>query len=196
MASQRRQPEGGHPPHPHSHGRPPGAEAMLALAKRVTDACGAPVVGGVAATLHGGGSLTREIDIYSADFKKTHEALIEAGFRWDAERREHLVDGVPVHMVADDSLGGKPGRVGTIEGIKVIGLADLVRGKLTVGLEAIHRAKDIGDVVDLIRAVPLKKDFAPRLPKHLRTPFKELVEQVHGPRRTRLPTMEFWKKHA
>lgn len=191
------QPDEPHPhPHPHSHGHPPGVETILTLAKRVTDACGAPVVGGIAVILHGGGRMTRDIDVYSADFKQTHAALVEAGIRWDARRREHVVDGVPVHMVADDSLGGPPKRVSTIEGIKVIGLADLVRGKLTVGLEAVHRAKNIGDVIELIRVVPLKKGFAPRLPKHLRAPFKTLVEQVHEPRRTRMPTLEFWKKYA
>lgn len=30
----------------------------------------------------------------------------------------------------------------------------------------------------------------------LRKPFKELVEQVHGPRRATLPTPLFWKKYA
>lgn len=179
-------------PHPPSRGLPPGADQLIALARRVTDACGAPVVGGVAALLHGCGRTTRDIDLYSPDFRQTHDKLESAGIRWDARRREHVVDGIPVHMVADDSLGGPPGRVSTIKGVKVIGLADLVRGKLTVGLQNVNRAKDIADVVELIQVVPLKKDFAAKLPRSLRTPFKQLVEQVHGPRRTVIPTLRFW----
>lgn len=143
--------------------------------------------------LHGGGRLTRDVDLYSEDFRATHERLVGAGFRWDARRREHLIDGVPIHLVGPDSLGGPPTRVSSLRGVKVIGLADLVRGKLTVGLETIRRAKDIADVIELIRVVPLKKDFAPRLPKKLRAPFKELVDQVHGPRRTVVRPFRFWK---
>ncbi len=165
---------------------------MLLLAKRVTDACGAPVVGGIAVALHGWGRYTRDIDIYSADFSATHEKLEAAGIMRNAERREYMIDGVAVHMVGDDSLGGPPGRISTIRGVKVIGLADLIRGKLTVGLENINRGKDVIDVVELIRCIPLKKDFATKLPKHLRAPFKQLVEQVHGPRRTPIPTLRFW----
>lgn len=179
-------------PHPPTRGLPPGGEAFLALAKRVTDASGAPAVGGVAVILHGWGRTTRDIDIYSADFHATHEKLETAGFKWDPRRREHSIEGVPIHLVADDSLGGPPGRVSTIRGVRVIGLADLMRGKLTVGLENINRAKDIADVIELIRLVPLKKDFAAKLPKHLRAPFKQLVEQVHGPRRHTMPTLRLW----
>jgi hypothetical protein len=165
---------------------------MLERARRITDASGMPVVCGVAVFLHGYRRTTRDIDIYSPDFAKTRDDLESAGIMWNAKRREFLIDDVPVHMVGDDSLGGPPKRVSTIEGVKVIGLADLVRGKLTVGLESVNRAKDIGDVVELIRLVPLKKDFAAKLPKHLRTPFKQLVEQVHGPRRTVIPTLRLW----
>jgi len=99
---------------------------------------------------------------------------VAAGFNWDARRREHLIDGVPIHLVGPDSLGGPPLRVSTLRGVKVIGLVDLVRGKLTVGLETIRRAKDIADVIELIRVVPLKKNFAPRLPRNCALPSRNL----------------------
>lgn len=166
----------------------------LQLAKRVTDATGCPVVGGVAVALHGWPRFTGDIDIYSTDFWQTHQKLEAAGILWDSRTREHVIDGVAIHMVKDDSLGGPPGRISTIQGVKVIGLADLVRDKLTVGLEEIHRRKDVLDVLELIRVVPLKKDFAAELPRHLRSAFKELVEQVHGKRH--LPAVKFWKKYA
>lgn len=192
------QPDGPQPgdPHPPSRGEVPGTEDMLALARRVTQASGCPVVGGLAVVLHGWGRYTRDIDIYSTDFKQTHEKLLAAGIEWDAKRREHVVDGVPVHMVGDDSLGGPATRPSTIRGVKVIRLVDLIRGKLTVGLENINRGKDVVDVIELIRIVPLKKDFAPRLPKNLRGAFKELVDQVHAPRRTTLSFRAYFKKHG
>jgi len=182
--------------HPRSRGRPMGEDQLLPLAQRVTDATGCPVVGGIAVMLHGGGRNTSDIDIYSDDFWKSHEAMEKAGILWNAERHEHLIDGIAVHMVAEDSLGGPPNGISTIKGVKVIGLADLIRAKLTVGLQEVKRSKDLGHVIDLIEAVPLGKDFAAKLPKHLRSPFKVLVEQVRGPKRTTIPPAAFRKKYA
>lgn len=191
MASQRIQPE-----HPPSRGKPLGEDALIPLAKRVTQATDAPVVGGVAVMLHGGGRNTSDIDIYSEDFWATHERLEAAGIMWDAAAREHRVDGVAVHMVGPDLLGGRPKRTSTIKGVRVIGLADLVGCKLTIGLKAIKRSKDIAHVVDLIEAVPLDKSFASKLPTSLRAPFKALVDQVREPRRTSIPSSAFRKKFA
>lgn len=182
--------------HPPSRGQPRGYEEMLALAKRVTDATDCPLVGGVAVLLHGGVRTTVDIDIYSADFWRTHSQLEAAGIMWDAGQREHLVDGVAVHMEKDDSLGGPPKRISTIKGVKVIGLTDLIRGKLTVGLRETRRSKDITHVLDLIEMIPLGKDFAAKLPTALRAPFKRLVDEVHGPRRTERPPREFWRKYG
>lgn len=168
----------------------------MLLAKRITDITDCPVVGGIAVALHGYPRYTGDIDIYSLDRWATHELLEAAGIKWDGAHREHVIDGVAVHMVQDDSLGGPPKHVRTIQGVKVIGLADLVRGKLTVGLEEHHRGKDIADVLELIRLVPLRKDFAAKLPKHLRSAFEEFVDQVHGPRRTTMTPFQFWKKYA
>jgi hypothetical protein len=182
--------------HPDSRRSSPELARTFELARRVTDVTGCPVVGGLAVALHGWPRFTGDIDIYSADFWKTHEKLEAAGIMWNAENREHIVDGVAVHMVHEDELGGVPGRTSTIQGVKVIGLADLIRAKLTSGLDKVQRRKDILDVLELIRLIPLKKDFAAKLPKQLRTPFKELVEDVHGPSRTAVPPLKFWKQHS
>lgn len=188
--------------HPPSRGRAPGVDEIVAIARRVTDAAGAPVVGGIAVVLHGGGRHTSDIDIYSEDFWATHERLEAAGIMWDAKRREHIAGKVPVHMVGADSLGGPPRRVSTIEGVRVISLADLIRAKLTVGLQEVRRSKDLTHVIDLIAAIPLGKDFAAKLPRRLQAPFKELVDQVHGSgkdgarRRSPVPPSTFRKKYA
>jgi len=158
----------------------------------VTSITGCPVIGGVAVMLHGGGQNTSDIDILSADLWLTHEKLEAAGCLWDATRREHSIDGVPVHMVNEDALGGPPKRISTIKGVKVIGLADLIRGKLSLGLSDIRRSRDVTHVIHLIERIPLGKDFAAKLPKELRAPFKMLVEQVRGPRRTVVPTLRIW----
>jgi hypothetical protein len=178
--------------HPASRGRPLGEAELLPLAKRITDATGCPVVGGVAVMLHGGGRNTSDIDIYSPDFWATHTKLEGAGMLWNAARREHEIDGVAIHMVGDDSLGGPPKRISTIRGVKVIGLADLIRGKMTVGLASVRRSKDITHVLDLIERVPLGKDFAAKLPTTLRATFKRLVNEIHEPRRTTVPTLSLW----
>lgn len=182
--------------HPQSDRPSPDLGRTIELSRRVTQITGRPVVGGVAVALHGFPRHTGDIDIYSDDFWETHELLEAHGIMWDGKRREHVIDGVAIHMVGDDSLGGAPKRISTIQGVKVIGLADLVRGKLTVGLDEVKRRKDILDVLELIRVVPLRKDFAAKLPTKLRTPFKALVDDVHGPRRTAIPPLDFWKKIA
>lgn len=182
--------------HPPSRGKALGRDEAVALARKVTNATNAPVVGGIAVLLHGGSRATSDIGIYSSDFWETHKKLEAAGMLWDSDRREHVIENVAIHMDGDDSLGGPPKRVSTIDGVRVIGLADLVRGKLTVGLESIRRSKDITHVIDLIERVPLKRDFAAKLPTHLRKPFKLLVDEVHEPRRTAVPPKKFWKQFA
>lgn len=162
----------------------------------MSDATGCAIVGGVAVMLHGGGRHTYDIDIYSEDFWASHEKLVAAGITWDNDRREHLIDGVAVHMVKEDSLGGPPKRISTIRGIRVLSLADLIRAKLTVGLNEPRRAKDIAHVVDLIQRIPLGKDFAAKLPTKLRAPFKRLVDDVSGPRRTSLGYAALLRAHG
>ncbi|MEZ6233465.1 MAG: hypothetical protein R3B68_04690 [Phycisphaerales bacterium] len=184
------------PQHPRDRGPALGEDTLLPLAKRVTDATGCPVVGGVAVILHGGGRSTSDIDIYSPDRWATHEALEAAGILWDSANREHVIDGVAVHMVDDESLARTPAKTSTIKGVRVLRLADLVAAKLKVGLTSMRRSKDITHVLDLIERIPLKKDFAAELPRSLQSPFKALVDQVHAPRRTTIPPREFWKKYA
>jgi hypothetical protein len=95
-------------------------------------------------------------------------------------------------MVDPATLEAEPVRVSTIKGVRVIALADLVRTALSRGLAGLHRALDLSRVIDLIERIPLKKDFASKL----RAPFKRLVDEVHEPRRTPLPTLKFFKTYG
>jgi hypothetical protein len=168
--------------HPRDTGPALGESELIAAAKRVTQATGAPVIGGVAVILHGGGRSTTDVDILSDDLWTTHTQLEEAGILWDSKRREHVADGIPVHLVPTSMLGqaGENVRkVSTIKGVKVVSLADLIRIKLASGLTNAARAKDLAHVVDLIQRVPLDKSFASKLPQHLRAPFKKLVDTTN-----------------
>jgi len=172
------------PSHPPSPGPALGEAEVLSLAKRVTDVTGCPVIGGIAVILHGGPRATRDIDIYSENLWETHTKLEAAGMLWQGSQKQHLIDGVPIHMVPAETFGGVPKRLSTIRGVKAIGLADLIRSKLTLGVKGIRRSRDITHVLDLIEAIPLKRDYAAKLPTALRGAFKHLVDEVHEPRRT------------
>lgn len=67
-----------------------------------------------------------------------------------------------------------------IDGIRVVTLKDLIAIKLISGLKNPGRSKDIADVEDLIRRVPLDKRFAARLPPEIRTDFKKIIEAVRA----------------
>ncbi|MFT3684905.1 MAG: hypothetical protein QM783_08260 [Phycisphaerales bacterium] len=167
--------------HPRDTRPAPGEAELIAVAKRVTQATGAPVIGGVAVILHGGGRTTADVDILSEDLWTTHIQLEDAGILWDSKRREHVTDGIPVRLVPIEMVGSAEEglrKASTIKGVKVVSLADLVRIKLASGLANAARAKDLAHVVDLVQRVPLDKSFASKLPQHLRAPFKKLVDTI------------------
>lgn len=177
---------------------PLGLDELVPVAHRVTQATGCPVIGGVAVMLHGGGRNTSDIDIHSSDLWATHQKLEAAGFLWDAKKKEHRDQqtGTPVHMVPLEMIGQPIKHVSVIRGIKVAGLADVIRMKLECGLSDIRRSKDLAHVIDLIQAVPLKKAFAAKLPPKLRAAFRALADEVYEPRRTSLPPASFRKRYA
>ncbi len=156
---------------------------LLVLARRVTAATGAPVLGGIAVFLHGYRRTTEDVDLLAAAPRETAAALEKLGATWDERRREHVLDGVPIHLVTLDQAGGPPQEVVQIEGVAAVSLRDLVRQKLRTGLDRPDRAQDLADVIELIRRVPLDKRFASRLPQALRVPFKKLVDVVRDARR-------------
>jgi hypothetical protein len=61
----------------------------------------------------------------------------------------------------------------------------LIAIKLICGLKVRGRSRDIGDVEDLIRSVPLDKRFGTRLPRQVRAEFKALVDAVRAGERAR-----------
>jgi len=153
---------------------------LLAVARRLGGV--GPVVGGVAVFLHGYRRTTEDIDVFTDDTARASAALEALGAVWDAVNREHVLDGVPVHLVTVEQTGDAPTHVSEIEGVRVVGLADLVRFKLRSGTSSVARAKDLADVVEMIRRVPLDKSFAGKLPADLRGEFKRLADAVAADR--------------
>lgn len=151
---------------------------LLAVARRLSSASVGPILGGVAVFLHGYRRTTRDVDIFAEDSKVAAGILESMGATWDPARREHTLDGVPVHIVTPQQTGRAPVNSVEVSGIRVAALPDLVAMKLTSGLAKPSRAQDLADVVGLIRAVPLDKPFAAKLPANLRTDFKRLVDAV------------------
>lgn len=158
---------------------------ILAVARRLRDVVDAPVLGGIAVYLHGGGRSTVDLDLYATDSRTTAAQLQSAGARWIKATREFVLDGVRIHTVTPQDAGVSIDRTSIIDGIRVVTLKDLIAIKLLCGLKHPGRSKDLGDVEELIRSVPLDKRFAAKLPKNLRTEFKALVDAVRAGDRSR-----------
>lgn len=93
-------------------------------------------------------------------------------------------------LIAGDFPGdGKPKPVAfpdpaeaAIQGVefRILPPHKLVELKLASGMTALHRAKDIGDVVELIRAAKLPRDLANDLDPSVRAKYVELWEAVEA----------------
>lgn len=166
-------------------GMPGDNRHILDIARRIQEHVDAPVLGGIAVFLHGVIRSTADLDLYTPDRTATAVQLEAAGAVWNKGRREHVLDGVRIHTVTPEDARVTVEQTSIIDGVRVIGLKDLVAIKLFCGLENPGRSKDIGDVEELIRSVPLDKRFAVKLPKEIRPEFKALVDAVRAGDRLR-----------
>ena len=157
---------------------PGNNETILEVARSLRDRVDAPVLGGIAVYLHGYLRSTVDLDLYTPDRRVTAEQLEAAGAKWDRTHREHVLNAVRIHTVTPEEARHTVQRTSIIDGVRVVSLKDLIAIKLITGLEHVGRAKDIGDVEELIRVVPLDKRFASKLPAELRALFKRLVDGV------------------
>jgi hypothetical protein len=103
---------------------------------------------------------------------------VAAGARWDAEAREHVLNGVRIRTVTPDDARHVVEKTSVIRGVRVVSLRDLIAIKLLCGLENAGRSKDSADVEELVRGIPLDKRFAGKLPPPLRVPFESIVDAV------------------
>jgi hypothetical protein len=161
-------------------GLPGDNQKILDVARTLSSKVNAPVLGGIAVILHGYARTTVDLDLYTEDRNVTDVELRAAGAHWSSVAREHVLDDVRIHTVTPEDARHRVRRVSTIDGIRVISLKDLIAIKLYTGLMIPARAKDLGDVQELIRAVPLDKTLASRLPKELRDPYKLMVDAIRA----------------
>ena len=104
---------------------------------------------------------------------------------WDTAQREHVLDDVRIHTVTPDDAGHVVASTSIIDGVRVVSLKDLIAIKLRCGLGNLNRSKDVADVVELIRLIPLDERFADNLPVELRPEFKRFVDAVRAGERER-----------
>jgi len=166
-------------------GLPGDNSHILQVARRIRSIVKTPVLGGIAVYLHGGGRSTVDLDLYTTDLEATSAQLEAAGAKWVKASREHVLDGVRIHTVTPQDAGVTIERSSIIDGIRVVTLKDLIAIKLLCGLKNPGRSKDLGDVEELIRSVPLDKRFAARLPKSVRSEFEVLVDALRASERPR-----------
>ena len=153
---------------------------ILDVARKLRSMVDAPVLGGIAVFLHGVQRATVDLDLYTEDRRATAAQLEAAGAKWDSTNREHVLDGIRIHTVSQEEAGITIQRTSILDGVRVVTLKDLIAIKLLCGLNHPARSKDLGDVEELIRAVPLDKRFAAKLPKGVRSEFKAMVDAVRA----------------
>lgn len=153
------------------------------------------VIGAVALNQHGFQRFTSDIDILlsSDGLKKFTECLLGLGYRpaFEGARKKFRTSetNVPVEFIVTGEFPGdglpKPiafpdpsVSIIEIDGIKTITLEKLIELKLSSGMTAPDRLKDLADVQELIKIKGLDAEFALRLDEYVRAKFLELYQGV------------------
>lgn len=179
------------------------AGAVHAALRRITqrlDALGVAyaVAGGMALFKHGYRRFTDDVDLLvsSAGLRRIHQELPGLGYVHAFAGSKNLRDtekGVKIEFLVEGDYPGdgkpKPVRFPAPEavavdfdGIKVIGLNALVELKLASGMSGADRAKDLGDVQELIKTLHLASDFTEQLHPTVREKYGELWAATRGKR--------------
>jgi hypothetical protein len=154
------------------------------------------LAGAMAMFLHGYQRFTVDIDLLVSreSLQKIHESLEGLGYVPPFPGSKNLRDtetGVRIDfIVAGDYPGdGKPKPVRfpmpedvstDLCGISVLQLSKLVELKLASGISSPGRLKDLADVQELIKLMPLSRDFAEGLDPSVRDKFIELWDGVQA----------------
>lgn len=152
------------------------------------------VCGGMALVAHGYDRTTVDVDILLTPqgLISAHQGLDGLGYVPPFAGSKNLRDvktGVRIKFLLAGQFPGDgkpkpvafpdPQGVGVeIGGIHYLNLPTLVELKLASGMSNILRAKDIGDVVELIKILRLAPDFAQQLNPYVRDRFTELAKAV------------------
>ena len=157
------------------------------------------VVGGMALFFHGFRRFTEDIDILVSreGLDRIHRELEGLGWVPPFEGSKNLRDaelGVKIEFLVTGEYPGDgkpkpvafpdPAAVGVeVGGVRCVNLPTLVELKLTSGMTAPGRLKDLGDIEQVIRTLDLPRDFALRLNPFVRSRYEELWDGVEAGRR-------------
>ena len=153
------------------------------------------VIGAIALNQHGYRRFTEDIDLLltKAGLDDFHSKLVDLGYRpaFTGARKTFRTTGenVPVEVITSGEYPGdglpkpvrfpNPGDVAVvIDGVKTLTLEKLVELKLTSGISAPDRLKDLADVQELIKLKGLDANFAERLNEYVREKYLELGKGV------------------
>ena len=156
------------------------------------------VVGGMAMFAHGFRRFTEDVDLLVTreSMIRIKQELEGLGYTSPAGTSSKLRDaqtGVKIEFLITGGYpgDGKPKPVSfpapeavsvEIEGVDYLNLPTLVELKLASGLTGgVHRMKDFADVVELIKAIPLSKEFGDQLNEYVRPKYLELWRGVQTP---------------
>jgi hypothetical protein len=153
------------------------------------------VIGAIALNQHGYQRLTVDIDLLMTKegLQKFRDHLVGRGYRpafsGATKQFKTSEDNIRVDVItAGEYPGdGKPKPVvfpdpgehsEEIAGVRTISLPKLLELKLTSGMTAPDRLKDLADVQEMIKAKGLGEDFAQTLDESVRQKFRELHQAV------------------
>jgi hypothetical protein len=159
------------------------------------------VIGAVALNQHGYRRFTEDIDLLLTreGLEKFREHLVGRGYRpafTEAKRKFRTTEeNIPVEIITAGEFpgDGMPKPVSfpdpheasvTIDGINTISLEKLIELKLTSGMTAGDRLKDLADVQELIKLKDLDESFAEKLHEFVRNKYLELCEAVSAAKNT------------
>jgi hypothetical protein len=155
------------------------------------------IVGGMAMFAHGYRRFTEDVDLLVTreGLKRIHERLEGLGYRPPFDGSKHLRDtehGVKIEFLVTGQYpgDGKPKPVAfptpaavadEIKGVRYINLRSLVELKLASGLSSTERAKDLLDVIEMIKVLGLPRNFAEKLNPFVQEKFRQLWDDANPP---------------
>jgi hypothetical protein len=171
-------------------------QSLHKIAKRLED-LGIPyaIVGGMALFAHRVRRFTEDVDVLvtAEGLRAVHEQLEGLGYVPPFPNSKQLRDtetGVRIEFLVTGQYpgDGKPKPLAfpeptsasvEINGIRYLQLEKLVELKLASGMTTVTRAKDIGDVVEMIRLLNLSAEFGLQLDEYVRDKYGELWQAIH-----------------
>lgn len=153
------------------------------------------VIGAVALNQHGYRRFTEDIDLLltKEGLEKFREKFVGLGyvpaFQGARKKFRTTEENIPIEIITAGEFPGdglpkpvsfpEPNESSVvIEGIKTISLEKLIELKLTSGISAPDRLKDLADVQELIKLKDLDESYAGKLNEYVRGKYLELCKAV------------------